>query len=849
MPGNYKHAKSTKRQGTIVITLFLFFLLAPNHAIMCKLTILLSLFFGMTFCATAQSKNGKINGAVKSNSQKEIQTATITLLRAKDSSSVKFSITGKNGEYELTGIAAGKYIISVTLVGYDKAFSPAFEITETASQINMPVITLTETAKSLSGVTVTSKRPFVEQKIDRMVVNVEASVTNMGSSALEVLEKSPGITVDKDGNISLKGKDGVIVLIDGRETHLGGTDLANYLRSINANQMDQVEIMTNPPARFDASGTSGVINIKLKKTKTVGYNGTANVGYGQGYYPKANEGLNFNYRKNKVNLFTNLSHNFNKNFNQLEIHRTFRDKDTKDLLADFDQVSRGLRQGNNYSARAGVDYFPSSKTTLGMVVSGFLSDRSSINRNTTNISDQFGNPDKQTQAIGTGDQTWKNFSTNMNFRRVMDTMNSELTADLDFVTYGSKNQQNLYNYYFTAGGVPTEKGDTLLGNLPQDITIYSGRIDYTKNLKKEMRLEGGLKTSFVRTDNNAIYDSVVYNQIIHDLNRSNHFIYQENINAAYLNFSAPINKKWNIQTGFRVENTNAKGNQVTTGEKFNRHYTQLFPTMYLQYKPNQSNSFVLNYGKRIRRPDYQRLNPFINFIDRYTYQQGNPNLKPQFSHNIELSHGYKGIVTTTLNYSRTVDIIQQVLEQNEEKQETYVRQANIAKQRQFGISVNTTIPLTKWWRSNVFMNVFNNKFDGIVNDTVVSVKATTFTLNGSQQFTFAKTWSAEISGFFRTGGVEGVIFGKSLGMVAAGISKEIMKKKATIRLNVRDIFWTQRFRGESKYSNIDASFRETNDSRVVNIGFTYRFSKGKLNNVRRRASSASDEQNRVGGGN
>jgi outer membrane receptor protein involved in Fe transport len=326
-----------------------------------------------------------------------------------------------------------------------------------------------------------------------------------------------------------------------------------------------------------------------------------------------------------------------------------------------------------------------------------------------------------------------------------------LTADVDLVAYDSKNDQRLFNSYFDAVGNPTFKADTLLGALPQDIKIYSGKIDYLKYLGKDIRFEAGIKSSLVRTGNNAVYDSIVYGQTIHDYNRSNHFIYDENINAAYVNFSRPLSKKWNAQAGLRLENTNAKGDQVTTGEKFDRHYTQLFPTLYLQYKANDKNSFVLNYGKRIRRPDYQRLNPFINFLDRYTYQQGNPNLKPQFSHNIELSHSFKGMVTTTLNYTNTTDIIQQVIEQNEEKNETYVKAANIAKQRQFGISVNTTIPVTKWWRSNVFVNAFNNKFDGIVNDTFISVKATTLQLNGSQQFNFAKTWSAEISGFFRTG--------------------------------------------------------------------------------------------------
>lgn len=256
----------------------------------------------------------------------------------------------------------------------------------------------------------------------------------------------------------------------------------------------------------------------------------------------------------------------------------------------------------------------------------------------------------------------------------------------------------------------------------------------------------------------------------------------------------------------------------------------------------------MNYGRRIRRPDYQHLNPFINFIDRYTYSKGNPNLKPQFSHNIELSHSYQSFLTTTLNYTRTTDIIQNVLEQNEAKNETFVRRANIAKQRQYGISLNTNIPVTKWWRSNVYINSFNNKFDGIVNDTFITVNATTLTLNGSQQFNFAKTWSAEISGFFRTAGIEGVIKSKPFGMVSLGVSKQVMKNKGTIRLNIRDVFYTQQFRGVSKYANVDAAFQERGESRVVNINFTYRFSKGKINGTpKRRAGSASEEQNRVGG--
>lgn len=808
-----------------------------------SLTVML---FAMSFHLHAQT--GKISGTIKSGSERSLPPATVSLLKAQDSGIAKVSIAGKDGRYEFEKIPFGRYLVSVTATEHGSRLSPVFELSAASPLVSLETIELTPQVKSLNAVTVTAKRPLIEQKIDRTVVNVEASITNAGSNALEVLEKSPGISVDKDGNISLKGKDGVIVLVDGRQTYLSGADLANYLRNLNATQMDQIEIMTNPPARYDAAGNSGIINIKTKKNRQLGYNGSISLGYGQGRYPKFNEGFNFNYRKNKVNLFTNIGHNYGENFNNLTIQRTFRDRGTKALKSHFNQDARNDGTFNGYNAKLGMDYFPSKKTTLGVVFAGFLNDRSSDNVNLTYISDENAEPASQSRARLTNEQQWKNFSTNINFRRVLDTAGSELTADLDYSIYNSRNNPIMVNSYFDELGNPTFAADTLLGGLPQDIKIYSGRVDYLKSLKKGARFEAGIKSSYVKTDNNAVYDSVINGQLVHDFNRSNYFIYEENINAAYANLNHPINKKWGAQLGLRLENTIAKGYQVTTGEAFDRRYTQLFPTAYLQYQHDKKNTFVLNYGRRIRRPDYQNLNPFINFIDRYTYSRGNPNLKPQFSHNLELSHSFQSFLTTTLNYSRTTDIIQNVLEQDEVKNETFVRKANIAKQRQFGISMNTNIPITKWWRSNVYVNGFNNRFDGIVNDTFVSISATTLTLNGSQQFNFAKTWSAEISGFFRTAGVEGVIRSKPFGAVSLGIGKQIMKNKGTVRLNVRDVFYTQRFRGFSKYANVDAAFQERGDSRVVNINFTYRFSKGKINGQpKRRAGSASEEQNRVGG--
>lgn len=796
----------------------------------------------------AQLLPGIVTGSVLAKSGAIPVAATINLLKGKDSSIIKSAIIDKDGHYRFSDLTMGRYLVAVTAAEFDNAYSGAFELTSTKTSLKLETLVISNLVRSLNAVTITAKRSPVEQKIDRMVVNVDAAITNAGANALEVLEKSPGVAVDKDGNISLKGKDGVVVLVDGRQTYLSAADLANYLRNINASQLDQIEIMTNPPAKFDASGNSGVINIKTKKLKQFGYNGSVVLSLGQGYYPKFNDGINFNYRKNKVNFFTNLSHNYSQNANLLSIQRNFRDKDSKKLISHFEQDAKNNGTSRNYNGKVGMDYSPSKNTTLGVVINGFNNNRTGTNNNLTHITRGAGDPANLSTAAMDSWQQWKNFSTNINFRQVLDTIGSELTADIDYSQYQSANNSMMVNAYFDAYGIATGKADTLLGSLPQDIRIYSAKADYTKMLKKGARFEAGLKSSYVKTNNDAAYDSISYGKNVPDLNRSNYFIYEENINAAYANLNKPINKKWGAQLGLRLENTIAKGTQMTTGEKFNRNYTQLFPTAYVQYQLDKKNTYVLNYGRRIRRPDYQSLNPFINFVDRYTYSKGNPNLKPQFSHNVELSHSYQSFLTTTLNYSLTTDIIENVLQQDEIKSETYITKENIARQRQYGIAFNTNIPVKKWWRINVYANFYNNKYDGIVNDTSISVSATSFQLNGSQQFDFAKTWSAELSGFFRSGGVEGVLDTKPMGVASFGISKQIWKDAGTVRLNVRDIFYSQRFRAVSKYGNVDAAFQERQDSRVLTLGFTYRFNKGKINNTpKRRASGASDEQNRVGG--
>lgn len=797
-------------------------------------------------CSVHAQGTGKVTGQLVNTADKTISytDATVSLVRVHDTVVLKSVLVKTEGSFLFENVPAGKYKVFVTMVGYVKAFSNIFEFQPGQENYQVPALSLQKDVKAMAGVTVKSTVPLVEHKADRMVVNVDASISNVGTTALDVLEKSPGITVDKDGNISLKGKEGILVLIDGRSTQLGGADLANLLRNMNASQMDQVEIMTNPPARFDAAGNAGVINIKTKKTRIAGYNGSASVTYTQGRYAKTSEGFNLNYKAGKLALMTNLSHSYRKNFNVLKIQRNLREGNTTNLQNYFDQESNRINVGNAYNAKVGLDYFASKKTTFGVMLSGMYNPSENLNRNVTNISTSSKQLQSVTRASVATDATWKNFGTNFNFRHLLDTSGKELTGDVDYMNYESRTNPFMVNSYFDASGSAYLKADSLTGALPQNIIVYSGRIDYLQPLKKGARFEAGIKSSIVETDANAIYDSIQYGKMVHDFNRSNHFIYRENINAAYINFNTPLSKKLNAQFGLRLENTIAKGDQLATGESFKRDYTELFPTAYFQYKINKNNNLGLNYGRRLRRPNYESLNPFIRFMDRYTYTQGNPDLKPQFSQNVEMSHTYKNFLTTTLNYTTTNNIIQSVIEQK--GQEAYSKQVNIASMRQYGIAISANHTITKWWTNNFFVNLYSNHFKGIVNNVPISFTATTITFNGTQQFKLTKTTTAEISGIYRSPGVQGVITFKARGGVAAGFSQQVIKNNGVVRLLVRDIFYTQKGRASTKYGNVDATFQEMGDSRTVALGFTYRFSKGKVANQKRRTGSANEEQDRIG---
>ena len=801
----------------------------------CSYLLLLVLCFS-SLNSFAQKADGNISGLVISNGEPK-ELASVSLIGGSDTSVLKMGVTDKSGQFQFISVPFGAYRIVISAVGFQNTISRSFELSATQANYTIEKVDLKPAPKALQNVTVSTKKQMIEQTLDKTIINVDASPTNAGLTALEVLEKSPGISVDKDGNISLKGKAGVMVMMDGKPTYLSATDLTNLLKNMPASQLEQIEIMTNPPARYDAAGNSGIINIRTKRSKTQGFNGSINLGAGAGFYPKTNNSIALNYRTGKFNIFTNYSHSWNKGYQTLDLKRVF-----PDTL--FDQVSKMNSDFQNHNYKIGADFFASKKTTFGVVFTGFENPGSMTNNNTTLKKDKSGNILSRTETLSKTNESWSNKALNINMRHVFDSTGKEITADVDYLGYNSKNQQNFSSYFFDKTGGKSQVDEFLSGKLPSDIKIYSAKVDYSQSLKGKAKLEAGIKSSYVETDNNAQYATLVNDSWETDMGRSNHFVYKENINAAYVNTSKEFNKKWSGQLGLRIENTNAKGNQVTTGEIFNRNYTQLFPTAYVGYKHNDKNQFSLSYGRRIERPDYQDMNPFFYFLDKYTYQVGNPYLRPQFSHNIELSHSWNSILNSSISYSKTNDIMQQVLEQIDSISTSFVKRSNIASQNNLSLSVSANIPVTKWWRANIYTNVFRNHFRGVVNNGPIDVSGTTGMANLSNSFTFKNGWGAELSGFYRTKSIEGTLVANDMGAVNVGFSKQILKKKGSLRLNIRDVFYTQQFSGYSKYQNIDVSIRNTRDSRVANLTFTYRFGK-QQNSPQRKKGGAGDEQQRV----
>lgn len=787
-----------------------------------------------------------ISGIVKDQQGKGLDKSTVSLLNAKDSSLIKLAVTADNGVFHLDESKPGKYLVSVSHVGYVTLFSKTFELNG-AGEMNLPEIELVKLSTELKEVVVTNKKPIVEVSADKMILNVEGTINATGSNALDLLRKSPGVMVDKDDNISLAGKNGLQIYIDGRPTPLRGTDLSNYLKNIQSAQIESIEIITNPSAKYDAAGNAGIINIKLKKNKTFGTNGSLNLGYAVGVYPKYNGGVNLNYRNKKVNIFGNYNYNHTLGDMQMGLYRT-------QLDTLFDQKATTTNKNITHGFKVGLDYFINKKSTVGVMVNGNLSDMNSRNYSVTPISYI---PTKTTDRILIADNQFamKNNNADFNFNyHFADPTGHTLDVDADYGLYRLKSNQMQPNFYYDPSGT-TQLSQSIYNFIaPTDIDIYTVKADYEQNYKKG-KLGFGGKASVVNTDNNFGRYDVNNNAKTLDVARSNQFNYSENINALYVNYNRPV-KGAVIQAGLRAENTNSDGKSYPLNpdgsvnysilQKFKRNYTDLFPSAAVTFNKKPMNQWTISYSRRIDRPAYQDLNPFEFKLDEYTFQKGNINLRPQYTNSFSLTNVYKFKLTSTLNYSHVADVFTQLVD-TADKSKAFISKKNLATQNI--VSLNVSYPLmykaySGFINVNTYYSHYKADFGG--GNRVVNLDVVAMNLYMQNSIKIGKKgWTAELSGFYTTPSIyAGTFKTKQLWSVDGGFQKSLFKNKANLKISMSDLFNSFNPKGSSDFAGQHIGFNGRFEFRQFKTSFTWRFGRTQVKAARQRSSSAEDEKKR-----
>ena len=805
----------------------------------------------VSLIATAQSPPaGKIIIAVTGENNTVLANATIELLNAKDSSLVKVDITDEKGTAYFQKIAFGSYLAKVNMVTYDVKYSNIIELSSSqpASEFK---ISLQQQATQLGGVTVTGRKPFIQKLNDRLVVNVDNSIVNSGSWAMDVLERSPGVTIDQNDVISLRGRQGVIIMIDGKPTPMTGADLANYLRGLPSTAIERIEIITNPSAKYDAAGNSGIIDIRMKKDQRFGMNGTFTAGYGQGVYPKANAGTTFNYRNKNINLFGNYNYSYRKGINHLYLDRNFYDhgnfqgRDLKDNFARFPVSS--------HTTRFGADFFPSKKTIIGFVVNGNFTDITRKTNNEATVIDAHEQPVSTFQTTAGNDDDINNVFANINFKYSFDSTGRELTTDFDYGIFKTASISYNGTKYFYPDGTPMQPDYILDGDQDGKLTLKTAKFDYVHPLKNKARLEAGGKISFVSSDNDAKFFDVSSGTPVVDVNKTNHFYYKENNNAGYINFHK-AGKNFDWQIGLRGEQTNIETHQLNGDTRFDSSYFQLFPSAFLNYQVKEGKTIGVSVSRRIDRPGYSQLNPFLFLIDVTTYATGNPGLLPQLTWSYEISYTLKNL-NFTLGYNHTVDNqniaiarFQDVFPDIPSEENVTVQiPINLSSSDYFGLTVAAPVRVTKWWNMINNGNVYYSHYNGNLAGTTLDNGLPAFDISTNNTFTFKKDWTAELGARLNSGGQYGFMVSKPQWGLSAGVQKTVLKNKGTVRFNITDIFWTNRPRATITYPDVYIekwhAYRET---RVANLNFTWRFGNNKVQAARRRTTASEEERQRAG---
>lgn len=807
-----------------------------------KITQLFALIGFSLGIAKAQTQPDRhISGRISADGQ-PLDHAAVYLLKAGDSSLVKGTLSSAKGIYLMDHLPAGQYFIKVTAVGYQKTSSTVFNLSPEQPAIEMPELVLKAAVQLLTTVNVTGAKPVIERKTDRMVMNVQNSLLSAGNSALEILARAPGVTIDKDDNISLNGLTGVNVIINGKMTYLAAVDLANLLRSTDGHNIASIELMTNPSSKYDASGMAGIINIKLKKNTNTGTNGTLTAGAGYGKYTKENTALSLSHRQGNLSVFTNFSHSDSKNEFNINQQRVVTDSVGSKTF--FNQHSKTERISHNNAYRVGADLTLGRYNTLGVLINGYFNDAGSSGRSLTGIIQSLAPMVSDQDQLTSKNLSNKNFSLNLNDLLKLDSLGQELSIDMDYSRFTNRSDAEYNTAFSLPDGTITAPPVSFRQQTPSLINIRTAKLDYVLPLKNQGQLEAGMKYSDVATTNELDAQRRMNNSYINDPALTNQFIYEEKIAAGYLNYSLRIHLT-SLQAGLRAEHTGSDGQLINSGRTVKRRYLDLFPDITVNQKINDKNDIGITYSRRIDRPGYDKLNPFTYYLDQYSYNQGNPFLNPQYTGKIGVNYTYDHDLNVELGFSRTSDYLANLALTNPVTQMTAYTTMNLQRHDYFDIAVNSPYQINRWWNGNMnsvfYCSSFrsDNLLGGNFHQGQVALQ-----IQATQYFLLAKNYKAEVFANYESPFIEDAYRFSHIIYTDLGISHSFAAKKASLKLSVTDLLNTKQTTMISKFQTNDITLHLKQESRVARLTFTYNFGAPPVKS-RQRHNGSEDERSRA----
>jgi hypothetical protein len=604
------------------------------------------------------------------------------------------------------------------------------------------------------------------------------------------------------------------------------------------NAISKVELIANPPGNYDAEGTAGMINIILKRNRLQGYNGTANINASYGKYGKAYGGANVNYNNGKFSSYARINSGYYDSYNKLTLSRQIGNE-------VFDQYNFWHPKTTATSYTLGTDFYASKRSTFGIMLKGY---NSPSDAEVSSLSSNFNAAGQQTGSVtGTNPQKTYNetYNANLNYSLAIDTLGQKLSFDADYVYSNSSADQDYTNTFLNAGGAVIGNPIMLRSSSPVSYDIKAIKADYILPLANKWQAEAGLKSSWVNTRSNVVFDSLGTNGYINDANRSNNFKYDEHINAAYITLSRPFGKQWEVKASLRTEQTISTANSLTRNETVKRNYWQLFPSAFVTYKINDNNQLNASFSRRISRPGYSSLNSAIRYTDPYTAMQGNPYLQPSISQSYVFNYTYKSFQVLSLSYLKVNDAVSTVIFQNDQNKTSVSRPDNLGTTSTLSATSAGSFNVAKWWNVNAEVDASYNRVNTLVQNQPYNSSRFSWSGNLDQNFFMPGNIKATLTAQYYSPSISGLARTLSGSQIDAGISKTSSNKRITLSFKVRDIFFGNRFRSIQQYNNVNTRWNNEWESRRFTLGATFNFGSTKIKAARNRQTGTSSEENRM----